>query len=64
VGLIVWGLVSYRLGWWTARRELTFYRIAFVVLVGAIATAIGAGINGLAVGDQVNTYALRLEAHR
>ncbi len=56
VGVLVWTVISYRLGWWTARRELTFYRIAFVVLVGGVATAVGAGINGLAVGDQVNNY--------
>lgn len=48
--------LSYWLGFWSARRELTFYRVASVVFVAAIATALGAGINGIGIGDQVYEY--------
>jgi Transposase, Mutator family len=39
-----------------AAGELTFYRVAAAVLLAAIASALGGGINGVAVGDQVRNY--------
>lgn len=56
VGLLGVGIASYMLGYWSARRQLTFYRVTAVVFLAAIASALGAGANGVAVGDQVSTY--------
>jgi hypothetical protein len=56
VGMLGAGAASYMLGFWAARQELTFYRLASVVFLAAIASALGAGINGVAVGEQVNSY--------
>ncbi|HCG00893.1 MAG TPA: hypothetical protein DEV93_10170 [Chloroflexi bacterium] len=56
VGVFGVGAVSFILGFWAARRQLSFYRVAAAVFLAAIASAVGAGINGVAVGDHVNTY--------
>jgi hypothetical protein len=57
---LVWilggGVSSWLLGLWSARQELTFYRVSTVVFLAAIVTALGAGLNGIAVGDQVYHY--------
>jgi hypothetical protein len=56
IGLLGVGTASYMLGFWASRLKLNFYRVAAVVFLAAIASALGAGVNGVAVGDQVNTY--------
>jgi hypothetical protein len=50
------GALSYQLGFWSARRELTFYRVASVVFLAAITTALAAGLNGIGIGDAVYEY--------
>jgi hypothetical protein len=52
----VGGFAGWLIAEWQLRKLLSFYRIAVVVmLVGAI-SAVAAGLDGSAVGDQVNTY--------
>jgi hypothetical protein len=49
-------VASYMLGFLSARRALSFYRVAAVVFLAAIVSALGGGINGVAVGDQISSY--------
>jgi hypothetical protein len=56
IGLFGVSAVSWVLGFWAARRQLSFYRLGAAVFLAAVTSALGSGINGVAVGDQVDSY--------